>query len=84
MDDLGDSARHYTAHVVTATPQVAGAIPAPVALRLLAEFQDIGNLLRAYAALAQGEGRHECAWRLDKQAQEVARAAALIRPSLAR
>lgn len=84
MDDLSDDDGTYTARVLPPGPRAARAIPAPVASRLLAEFQDVGNLLRAHAALAQAAGRHEHAWRLDKQAQEVARAAALIRPSLVR
>lgn len=84
MDDLRDGPRAYTVRVMPATSEAAGTIPAPAAARLLAEFQDVGNLLRAYAALAQADGRDEQAWRLDRQAHEVARAAALIRPSLRR
>lgn len=84
MDDLSDDAGTYTARVLRPGPRAARAIPAPVASRLLAEFQDVGNLLRAHAALAQVDGRHEHAWRLDRQADELVRAAALIRPSLAR
>lgn len=84
MDDLSDDPGTCTARVLPSSPPGVRAIPALVASRLLAEFQDVGNLLRAHAALAQADGRHEHAWRLDRQAEEVARAAALIRPSLAR
>jgi hypothetical protein len=83
MDNLTDNPHVDTARVKPATP-TAGTIPSPVAARSLAESQDLGNLLHAYAALAQADGRHKHLWRLDRQAQEVAHAAALIRPLLAR
>lgn len=83
MDDLTDDPRAHATRVTPATPHAAGTMPTPIAARLLAKCQGVGNLLRAYPALAPVDGRDEHAWPLDRQAQRAARAAALIRPSLA-